>query len=52
MYGTDDELGNNNNEELEQISVPQYSDWLISTWMDLVVVEYDDPLLEVVEEEE
>ena len=52
MFGTDNELGNNNNEELEQISVPQYSDWLISTWMELVVVEYYGPPLEVVVEEE
>ena len=43
-----DELGNNN-EELDQILLQQYSYWLITTWMDLVV-DYGPPL-EVVEEE-
>jgi len=43
-----DEMGNNN-EALDQILLQQYSYWLISTWMD-IVVEYGPPL-EVVEEE-
>jgi len=48
----DDEWGKNNNEELEQFSVQYYSDWLISTWMELMVVEYTGPPLAVVVEEE
>merc|ERR1712238_49065 len=43
-----DELGNNN-EELDQILLQQYSYWIITTWMDLVV-KYGPPL-EVVEAE-